>query len=446
MNDAKKATPVGEKPTANPDPAAEEPPAPAAKPKTTKRRTELEKREHRLGVQARRLREANIAEAEALAALVARDAASAATARPRHYIVAALFVVIVVLPTLVAAWYLWARAVDQYATDLAFTVRQEEARSPVELLGGLSNLTAQGSSDTDILYKYIKSQELVAKIDASLDLRTVYSAHYDIDPVFGFRPESTIEDLVDHWRRMVRISYDPGSGMIELQVLAFDPLTAKAIAEQIIAESSVMINELSAIAREDTTRFAREELDQAVARLKSAREAVTDFRSRTQIVDPSADLQGQMGLLNTLQQQLAEALIEQDLLQDITRPGDPRIDQVQRRIAVIENRIAAERRKFGVGGEGPGGEDYASLLAEYEGLSVDREFAERTYTAALSAYDLARAEAQRQSRYLATFIRPGVAEKSEYPRRYITLGLIAMFLFMAWATLALVYYSLRDRR
>lgn len=375
-----------------------------------------------------------------------RAMAGPARIRSRHRFLVLAFVVLVLLPTIVAGWYLWTRAVDQYASSLGFTVRREEITSPIDLLGGLTNFSGASSRDTDVLYEFIQSQELVRAVDERLDLRALYSEPWPIDRIFALAPEATIEDLLAQWRRMVRISYDPGTGLIELDVLAFAPQDAQAIAQAIFAESSDMINELSAIAREDAMRYAREDLETAVERLKGAREAMTAFRSRTQIVDPAADIQGQMGLLATLQQQLAAALIEFDLLRETTQPSDPRITQTERRIAVIRNRIAEERQKFGIGGQGPGGEDYATLVSEYERLAVDREFAEQAYTAALAAFDSARAEAQRQSRYLAAFVRPTLAEVSEYPRRWMLLGLVALFAFLAWSILALVYYSLRDRR
>ena len=74
-------------------------------------------------------------------------------------------------------------------------------------------------------------------------------------------------------------------------------------------ESHRRINALSDIAREDTTRYARQELETAKTRLKAAREALTAFRMRSRMVDPAADIQGKMGLLNSLQAQLAQALI-----------------------------------------------------------------------------------------------------------------------------------------
>jgi len=379
--------------------------------------------------------------------IVVRPVASRARPKRRHWGLILAFVLMVVGPTAGAGWYLYNRAVDQYASTLGFTVRSEDISSAVDILGGLGrSLGGSSSPDTDILYEFIRSQEMVAAIDGRLDLHTLFSRHYDADPLLSFAPDGTIEDLANYWQRMVRISYDSASGLMELRVLAFDPAEAQAIAEAIYEVSSSRINELSAIARADAMRYASEDLDVSLERLKGAREAVTAFRLRTQIVDPNADLQGQMGLLNTLQAQLAEALIEFDLLANATREGDPRLAQAERRIEVIRGRIEEERRKFGTEGQGPGGENYAETIAEFERLMVDREFAERTYVVALSAADAARAEANRQSRYLAAYIRPTLAEKSEFPQRELMLGIVALFSFLIWAILSLVYYALRDRR
>jgi capsular polysaccharide transport system permease protein len=325
-------------------------------------------------------------------------------------------------------------------------VQSEEEPASAGLLGGVgAALGGSTSPDSQILYEFIRSQDMVASIDAQLDLRALYSRHADIDPVFGFDPGGTIEDLTRYWQRMVRVSYDGASGLMELRVLAFDPAEAQMIAEAIAEESGRLVNALAAVAREDATAYAREDLDLAVERLKEAREALTAFRIANEIVDPAADIQGQMGLLNTLQAQLAAALIDYDLLVGSAGANDPRLQQAQDRIDVIEARVAEEREKFGVGG-GPGGQSYAATVSEFERLSVDREFAETAYLASLQAYDIARTEANRQSKYLAAYIRPTLAETSEFPQKPLILGLVALFAFLGWAVLSLVFYALRDRR
>ena len=360
-----------------------------------------------------------------------------------------LILVMVVLPALASGWYLWARAADQYASFVGFSVRTEEGGTSLSSLLGPLDLGGAGQTpDADILYEFIQSQDLVARVDARLDLRSLWAkAGPEADPIFAYHPPGTIEDLRDYWQRMVHVSYDSGNGLIELRVQAFAPADAQAIARAIAEESTALINALSVQAREDAIRYARDELEETVAQLKEARAALTAYRNRNQIVDPTIDVQGQAGILQQLNTQLAEALITMDMLHETTREGDPRIDQAQRRIKVIEARIEDEKKKLGLAGGTAGStEAFADLVGEYESLVVDREFAEQTYTAARASYDLAQAEARRQSRYLAIHLRPTLAEQPEYPARWTLLAMISLFSFLIWAVLSLMAYSLRDRR
>ena len=51
-----------------------------------------------------------------------------------------------------------------------------------------------------------------------------------------------------------------------------------------------------------------------------------------------------------------------------------------------------------------------------------------------------------QSRYLAAFVQPTLAERAEYPRRALIMALVVLLSTVAWSILALIYYSLRDRK
>lgn len=379
--------------------------------------------------------------AMAAAVAAAGPMATPAKLRPRHRLLYMSFLAIVVLPLLLSAAYLWVVAKDQYASTVGFSVRREDASAAADILGGLTSLTKSSSSDTDILYEYLRSQKLVADMDARLDLRGIWSKPFG-DPVFTLDPDVSIEDLLDYWQSMVRTSYDSSTGLIEVRVLAFDPADATRIAQELLDQSAKMINDLSAAAREDAVKFSREELTIAEDRLRLARENVTAFRVKNQIVDPTTDFQTQAGLISMLENQLAEAQIEIDLLAGAAET-DPRLVQAKRRAEVIVDRIAAERAKVGDSGER---KDFAALAADYERLLVDREFAEKAYVAALSAFDGAKAESQRTSRYLAAHVLPTTAEVSRYPERLSILGLQALFLGLLWSIGALVAYSLKDRR
>lgn len=365
-------------------------------------------------------------------------------AKKRHFMLIFSFLICVLIPSALGFGYLYSIAKDQYGSTLAFSVRSEDFASPLDLLGGLGKISTSTSADSDILYEYMQSQKLVENIDKNINLRGLY-AKAEGDIIFGYDKTGSIEDLLEYWIKMVDISYDSSTRLTEVVIKAFSPEDAQLIAREIQKESTALINQLSLVARKDATRYAKQELDLSAAKLKDARQELTQFRTTTQIIDPLTNLKGQMGLLSQLEQQLAEALISSDLLKDTTSASDPRLLHADRRIDVIQNRINAERdRLAGVNGQGEG--TLSTLVGDFERLSVEQKFAEESYLLALSAYNAAVLEAQRQSLYLAAHIEPTLAETSQYPKRGLLGSFFAVFLLFGWSILALIFYSLRDRR
>ncbi|MCA0042072.1 hypothetical protein [Celeribacter litoreus] len=364
-----------------------------------------------------------------------------ASLKPRHKGLLWSFLLTVVTPILCAALYLYTAAADQYASRTAFSVRKQEMNSAVEILGGFTQLSGSSTNDADVINSYITSQELVETLATTVDLRDRFATTHATDPVFSLSPTATIEDLVRYWNRALHVSYSNSEGIIALELTAFTPEDAQIILEQVIVQSTDLINEINRSAREDQIRFAREELDKSVARLREARIAMSEFRSTNRLIDPSADIQGQMGVINSLEQELASTMIELDLISVKDGSTSPRTEQFRRKIKAIEARIADERTNMA----SPDQAGLARVVGMYEGLLIDTEFATEAYKSSLAAYDAALAEAQRQNRYLAIHVHPTRAESAEYPRRVLILSLAGAFLLLLWVLGVLVAYAVRDR-
>jgi capsular polysaccharide transport system permease protein len=375
----------------------------------------------------------------------APPAALPARFRFRHGALTLSFVLAVLVPLAASVWYLYARAADQYHSEVAFSVRSAEVGSSAAagLLGALTMVGSGSASDTDVLFDYIRSQEIVEAVDARLDLRAIYRRAAPRDFVFTLGEDPSIEALVEHWGRMVKVDLDSRGGIIHVRANAFTPEDATAIAGAILEESSALVNRLSEQAREDAIGFARQDLAEAEANLRGLRARLAEFRRENRIVDPTADVAGQMGLLSALQGELAEAMVERDQLLSFVGEGDQRVAQAERRIEAVGKRIEAERGSLAAEGSDPA---LADVVGAYEELKVDLEFASTAYTQALAAVTAARAEARRQSRYLAPHVAPTLAEAPLYPRRLLLAGLALLFLCLGWGILALVYYNVRDSR
>ena len=367
--------------------------------------------------------------------------------RLRHHVAALSFVLAVLLPFAVSVWYLFARAADQYHSTTAFSVRSEEIGSAAAgLLGALTQAGSGSASDTDILFDYIRSQEMVAAVDRRLDLQSIYNQAAPRDFYFTLGEDPSIEALTAAWHRMVQVDFESHAGIIQVRTNAFTPEGATAIAKAVLDESAALVNRLSDQAREDAVRFARDELATIEETLKVQRAKLADFRRKNRLVDPTADVAGQMGLLSALQGELAKAMVERDQLLSFVGETDQRVVQAERRIAAIERRIDAERGTLGVSGASGTETALADVVGTYEELKVDLEFTSTAYTQAMAALAAARAEARRQSRYLAAHVLPTTAEQSLYPRRTMLAGLVLLFLTLGWGILMLVYYNIRDSR
>lgn len=366
-----------------------------------------------------------------------------AVMRSRHHIAIGSFLLIVVLPFLVTTLYLYARAVDQYHSKAAFSVHSEQMSGVAGgLLGAITQIGGGTASDPNVIYEYIRSQKIVEDIDAQLDLRAIYNKAPG-DFIFALGKDATTEQLLAYWNKMVTVSYESNGGIIHIQANAFTPEDARAIAQAILAESNKLVNRLSEQARADAIKFASLEHAEASDNLAKVRARMAEFRNRNHIVDPSADVAGQMGLLNALQSELAGALVQRDMLRSYADESDQRMTQANRRITAITDRIASERQNLGVGGDG---DALPEIVASYEELRIDTEFANRAYVETLAGLAAARAEARRQSRYLAAHVEPTLASTALYPRRAMIAGLTGLFLTLGWGVFLLIYYNVRDNR
>ncbi len=370
----------------------------------------------------------------------------------RHAVIGATFAGLVALPALAISLYMAFVAADQYHSSASFAVRSIEPAGSSDILGMFTQASGGSTiSDSYILMDYILSERMAATVDRRFGLEKTYASR-GIDYFYGIGTGLSIEEKLEYWRDMVKVTFDHASGIMEVTVNAFDPRDAQNIAQFVVDQSDGLVNTLSLSARNDVLRAAQDEVLAGEARLAKARSSVREYRDRSQEVDPVEGAKIAIQLIGSLEQQLTQ--LNADLATAKSQMGDdtPRIRVLKARMESLEQQIAIERQRLGTGDKDDlstttanRSVDVAGRIQQFEELETEREFAERAYTATLAALEKARIEANNRQRYLALFIEPTLSQLAQYPTRLLNSVLAAVALLFIWGIGVMSYYNIRDR-
>lgn len=354
---------------------------------------------------------------------------------------------LVLVPALLTALYLGFFASDRFVSGAGFAVRGMGSSGGADLVGSITGLPSSGSttSDSFIILNYLESRDLVRRLEDQIDLRDTFGAAA-VDPLFRLAANRPVEDVVDYWSQRIDTNFDNTSGIITFEVQAFTPASAQAIAAAVLEACRDLVNDLSQQARQDAVANALEEVTRAETRLSAAREALMRFRQTQRALDPTAVAKLQLELIGSLDQQLAELEARMAALSGAVAPDSPAFTALKRQATALEQQIIARRNEIGTAETSEAGPDESLTrqLASYEELEIERTFAQEAYASALTSLETARAEADRQQRYLALYSAPALPEQARYPNRVLTPVLTLVVLSLIWAVGSLVVLSVRD--
>ncbi len=378
-----------------------------------------------------------------LVRLSAANAESRSLADRRLSLRAVSFATIVLLPIAVAAAYLFVIAADQYVAEFRFSLStvDKQRLDPVSLLIG-STSHAPAALESQIVVQYMMSRAIVDELDPAIDLRRLFSPP-SADWWARLPAAAPIETLVRYWKGQVDPFYDPANGTVTVRTRAFTPADTLQLAQAMVAASEKLVNELSLRARRDTVRHAETEVAEAETRLKSVLGGIREFRDREGLIDPGEAAKASGLLVTRLRDELVRANAELSTLKAYMRDDAPPIKVLQARIRSLETQRRAVGHDLTDSDKSRSG-TLSALLGSYEQLESERKFAEAAYQHALLDLDQARADADRQQVYIASFVPPSLPEEALYPRRWRSLGILALVSFAIWAMGGLIIQSVRD--
>ncbi|ADO42958.1 capsule polysaccharide export protein-like protein [Ketogulonicigenium vulgare Y25] len=355
------------------------------------------------------------------------------------------FLGLVALPALLSALYFGAIASDRYAANASFVVRSiEGGGGGADMLSSLTGMTSAGStrSDSYVLGRFLHAPDMLRRIDAALGFDRLF-ADPAIDALQRLDPAAAFEDRLRYWRRHATSRFDATTSIFEFEVEAYSAQDAVDIANLVLDASVEVINRLSEEARSAALQQATQELQRAEDQLRAARAALTTFRTARNIGDPTINLTLQEQRISTISGQISSLRADVASLER-SAPQSPALGVRRNQLAGLTDE--RDRLRAEIAGADGAGALAAAVLSDYEDLQMSQEFAQQYYASALTSYESARANADRQQRYLAVFADPYPEEIAKYPYRILTPALIFLGLSFAWLVGLLLTQLIWDHR
>lgn len=248
----------------------------------------------------------------------------------------------VVIPTLLAAYYYGFVASDVYVTESRFVVRSPQKSSVGSLADVFSKVGfAKSDDDSYVVRDYVLSRDALDLLNKKLNVVDAYSSD-SIDIMNRFPGikywDTSREAFLRYYQTRVGVVVDPTSAISTLTVQAFDPKTALAINQTLLELSEALVNQLNSRARQDLIAAAMSEVNLAKAKLEMSSLELAKVRGREQTFTDGEkqlfliqrltlekDFAGQQlaTAMSSLEQARLEAIRKQVYLERVAQPALP---------------------------------------------------------------------------------------------------------------------------
>jgi capsular polysaccharide transport system permease protein len=355
------------------------------------------------------------------------------------------FIIIVAVPTLLTAIYMFLIAAPIYVSETSFVVhaRSEQTQSPFGVvLASVGVDFGAGATDAYEVDAYMMSRDAVATLASQHQLRSVLDRP-EADFIARFPrvyQRDSFENLFKTYPRFVHVGYDSTTGINTLRVKAFRPGDARAIAGALLVGGEKLVNELNRRALTDVISQAQAQVSEAQAREVRTEVALTEFRTREKLIDPTRASTAGSDIITQIDAQVIALQAQRASLAALA-PQSPELPALDEKIQAYQEQ--RNREVVRIAGES---NSLAPKIGEYERLMLDRDYAAKSLAAADATLEEAQIDARKKGVYLERITEPDLPDQAELPDRFENVAIVLVSALVVYATLMLVLAGLREHK
>jgi len=341
----------------------------------------------------------------------------------------------------IAVLYFGVIASDRYVSRAQLVIKQADQ---IKMLpDALSMLGIGGSNHEDVLLvqDYLNSPDLLAKLDKELGLKAHYQSH-DVDYFSRLSGDVSQEDFLKYYRDHLSLRLDDLSGVLTVELQAFDPAYGQRVVNLMLKESEGFINKLGHQVALEQLAFVEKEVNHAYQRVQDEKAKVLDFQNKHNLISPESTSTARLGVVSQIESELASQQAQLKQLQSYMKDTAPAVISVKARTEALTEQLAQEKARL----TGTNQNAMNEVTARYMDVQTQATLAADLYKSGLISLEQARVEAYRKLKYLLVVSQPTLAQDAEYPRRLYNLATIGVLLCLMYGLIVMGLATLREHQ
>nr|WP_236846180.1 capsule biosynthesis protein [Campylobacter sp. P0136] len=345
---------------------------------------------------------------------------------------------------IVVIFYYTFIAADRYVSNVSLSVKSTDGGSPVSL-SGIESLVGVASSSTEdikLLQEYIKSFDMLQKLDEKINLRSLYEKQ-KLDLFFRIYSSTSKESYLKYYRDRIHILFDDATGLLNVAVEGFSPEDARNISAAILEECERFINEISHNIAREQLRFAQGELESAKQKYKDAKNELLAFQNEYGVFDPQSLAKTKAGFITEIELQISKKETELNTMRSYLNDNAPEIAALKAELRAHKEQLEKERRKVA---SNASQDKLNDVVAQFEALYLNLSFAEDVYKTAITAVETTRIEIGRKAKQVVVIQSPYVPDSAAYPNKMYNIITIFVILTLIFGVVRLVRAIIDEHR
>lgn len=341
----------------------------------------------------------------------------------------------------IAVIYFGFIASDRYVSRAELVVKQADQ---IKMLpDALSMLGLGGSNHQDILLiqDYLKSADLLDKLDKELGLKAHYQSH-KVDYFSRLPDNVTREEFLKYYREHLSLHLDELSGVLTIELQAFDPVYGQRVVSLMLKESEGFINQLGHQVALEQLAFVEKEVDRAYQRVQTEKAKVLEFQNSHHLISPESTSKARLTVVSQIEGELARQQAQLKQLQSYMKETAPAVVSVKSRVEALTLQLAQEQSRL----TGADKDAMNEITARYLDVQTKASLAADLYKTGLISLEQAKVEAYRKLKHLLVISQPTLAEDAEYPRRLYNLATIGVLLCLLYGLIVMGLATLREHQ